>query len=412
MSTGSKASLRSRWQRVGAVAALVSLSITAVPASATPGSCTDPIVFGTTISESGPFSTLADHWRKMSEVFAEEINATGGIQVKSCNKKLPLKFVIYDDQSVPSTAVSLYERMATVDKVDFFVGPDWSSLGGPVPPVAEKHKIPMVAANVATPALYERGLKYLWGTPYPVVPLWSARYFDMLSKMTPKPQTIYFITQDNPVMKGITAFWSQKAAAQGIKVIGTDGFPSDLKDFTGLISKVRAAKPDIIYISSFDGVSVPLVQQMRQLKVHAMDVHHAMLTGSLHRQVGADLEGMTGELPWYSGMKGPYSELVDKVLARSNIDMFDYIFTMGRIGSYLTMVQAIERAGAVDREKVKDVLTKGTFKSPAGDIIFDERGFPTTNGAYTLQMQKGKTSIVWPPELATGKVVWPSPTWR
>jgi branched-chain amino acid transport system substrate-binding protein len=151
---------------------------------------------------------------------------------------------------------------------------------------------------------------------------------------------------------------------------------------------------------------------MRQLKVHAMDVHHAMLTGSLHRQVGADLEGMTGELPWYSGMKGPYSELVDKVLARSNIDMFDYIFTMGRIGSYLTMVQAIERAGAVDREKVKDVLTKGTFKSPAGDIIFDERGFPTTNGAYTLQMQKGKTSIVWPPELATGKVVWPSPTWR
>jgi branched-chain amino acid transport system substrate-binding protein len=412
MNSGSTASLRLRWQRLGAAAALVGLSVAAVPASATPGSCTDPIVFGTTISESGPFSTLADHWRKMSEVFAEEINASGGIAVKSCNKKLPLKFVIYDDQSVPSTAVSLYERMATVDKVDFFVGPDWSSLGGPVPPVAEKHKIPMVAANVATPAMYERGLKYLWGTPYPVVPLWSARYFDMLSKMTPKPQTIYFITQDNPVMKGITAFWSQKAAAQGIKVIGTDGFPSDLKDFTGLISKVRAAKPDIIYISSFDGVSVPLVQQMRQLKVHAMDVHHAMLTGSLHRQVGADLEGMTGELPWYSGMKGPYSDLVDKVLARSNIDMFDYIFTMGRIGSYLTMVQAIERAGTVDREKVKEVLTKGTFKSPAGDIVFDERGFPTTNGAYTLQMQNGKTSIVWPPELATGKVVWPSPTWR
>ncbi|MDB5821871.1 MAG: periplasmic binding domain protein [Herminiimonas sp.] len=412
MKTGFKALLQFRWQRLGAAAALLGLAVAAVPASATPGSCTDPIVFGTTISESGPFSTLADHWRKMSEVFAEEINATGGIMVKSCNKKLPLKFVIYDDQSVPSTAVGLYERMATVDKVDFFVGPDWSSLGGPVPPVAEKHKIPMVAANVATPAMYERGLKYLWGTPYPVVPLWSARYFDMVSKMTPKPQTIYFITQDNPVMKGITAFWSQKAAAQGIKVIGTDGFPSDLKDFTGLISKVRAAKPDIIYISSFDGVSVPLVQQMRQLKVHAMDVHHAMLTGSLRRQVGNDLEGMTGELPWYSGMKGPYSELVDKVLARSNIDMFDYIFTMGRIGSYLTMVQAIERAGAVDREKVKEVLTKGTFKSPAGDIVFDERGFPTTNGAYTLQMQNGKSSIVWPPEVATGKVVWPSPTWR
>ncbi|MEN3365923.1 MAG: branched-chain amino acid transport system substrate-binding protein [Burkholderiales bacterium] len=402
--------MRSVWTRLAAAAFISSLLST--PAIATPGSCTDPIVFGTTISESGPFSTLADRWRKMSEVFAEEINKTGGIEVKSCNKKLPLKFVIYDDQSVPSTAVSLYERMATVDKVDFFVGPDWSSLGGPVPPIAERHKIPMVAANVATPSFYERGLKYFWGTPYPVVPRWSERYFDMLSKMNPKPQSIYFITQDNPVMKAITEFWSKKATAQGLNVTGTETFPSDLKDFTGLISKVRAARPDVIYISSFDGASVPLVQQMRQLKVRAMDVHHAMLTGSLQRQVGNDLEGMTGELSWYSGLKGPYSELVDRVLQRSNIDMFDYIFTLGRIGSYLTMVQAIERAGAVDREKVKEVLTKGTFKAPAGDIVFDERGFPMSNGAYTLQMQSGKTAIVWPPEIATGKVIWPSPSWR
>jgi branched-chain amino acid transport system substrate-binding protein len=404
--------MRTTWARLIASAAIISMPLIAGQAHAKIGSCDEPIVFGTTISESGPFSTLADRWRKMSEVFAEEINKTGGIEVKSCNKKLPLKFVIYDDQSVPATAVSLYERMATVDKVDFFVGPDWSSLGGPVPPIAEKHKIPMVAANVATPSFYERGLKYFWGTPYPVVPLWSERYFDMLSKMNPKPQTIYFITHDNPVMKAITDFWSKKAAAQGLKIIGSDTFPADLKDFTGLISKVRGARPDIVYISSFDGASVPLVQQMRQLKVRAMDVHHAMLTGSLQRQVGNDLEGMTGELSWYSGLKGPYAEFVDTVLKRSNIDMFDYIFTLGRIGSYLTMVQAIEKAGAVDREKVKEVLTKGTFKAPAGDIVFDERGFPTSNGAYTMQMQKGKTVIVWPPEIANGKVIWPSPSWR
>ncbi|WP_151446642.1 amino acid ABC transporter substrate-binding protein [Lacisediminimonas profundi] len=395
-----------------AMFAVASMGLFAGSAHATPGSCTDPIVFGTTISESGPFSTLADKWRKMSEVFAEEINKGGGIEVKSCKKKLPLKFVIYDDQSVPATATSLFERMATVDKVDFFVGPDWSSLGGPVPPIAEKHKIPMVAANIATPSFYERGLKYFWGTPYPVVPRWSERYFDMLSKMDPKPKTIYFITHDNPVMKAITGYWSKKAAEQGLTVQGNEVFPADLKDFTALISKVRAAKPDVIYISSFDGASVPLVQQMRQLKVRAMDVHHAMLTGSLQRQVGKDLEGMTGELSWYSGLKGPYAEFVDRVLQRSGIDMFDYIFTLGRVGSYLTMVQAIERAGAVDREKVREALTKGTFKSPAGDIVFDERGFPTTNGAFTIQMQNGKTSVVWPAGVATSKPIWPSPTWR
>lgn len=376
------------------------------------GSCNDPIVFGTTISESGAFSTLTDNWSKMTEEFAKEINASGGIEVKSCGKKLPLKFVIYDDQSIPSTAVSLYERLATVDKVDFFVGPDWSSIGNPVAAIAEKHKIPMVAGNVATLSIYQHGYKYLFGTPYPEVPLWSERYFDMISKMTPKPKSIYFITQDNPVMRAITDTWSKKAEEQGLKVLSKVVFPSGLMDFTGMLAKVRAAKPDILYISSFDGASVPLVQQIRQLGIHAMDVHHTMLTGSLYRQVGKDIEGMTGELPWYPGVKGDYSDLVESVLKNSKVDMFDDIFTFARVASYLVMVQAIEKAGVVDREAVRQALYKGTFKSPAGNIVFSDNGFPETNGAFTLQMQHGKPVVVWPSSVATGKVIWPSPTWQ
>src|SRR3954465_7572055 len=179
--------------------AALGAAMLASPAAAKVGSCNDPIVLGTTISETGPFSTLTDNWRKMTEVFAEEINRDGGVMVSSCNKKLPIKFVIYDDQSVPSTAVNLYERMATVDQVDFFVGPDWTSMGLPVPPIAERHGIPLVAANVATPAAYQRGLKYMWGTPYPIVPLWSVRYFDMLKTVSPQPKSIFFVTHDNPV---------------------------------------------------------------------------------------------------------------------------------------------------------------------------------------------------------------------
>jgi ABC-type branched-subunit amino acid transport system substrate-binding protein len=267
-------------------------------------------------------------------------------------------------------------------------------------------------SNVATPSVYDRGLKYIWGTPYPVVPRWSERYFDMLSTVEPKPKSIYFITHDNPVTKGITGFWSKKAEAQGIKVIGEDLFSQDTKDFTALLAKVRAAKPDIIYISSFDGPSVSLLQQIRKMKIKVMDVHHAFLSGALYKQVGDDIQGMTGELPWYTGVKGDYSEFVETVLAKSNVNMFDYPFSLGRIGAYLTMIQAIEKAGAVDRELVKNALFKGTFKSPAGNIVFDERGFPN-NGAFTVQMQQGgKVVVVWPKEAATGKLVWPSPSWQ
>ena len=212
-------------------------------------------------------------------------------------------------------------------------------------------------------------------------------------------------------MKAITSVWSKKAESQGMKIVGMETFSPELKDFTALIAKVRAASPDIVYISSFDNASVPLVQQMRQLKVRAMDVHHTMLTGALQRQTGADVEGMTGELSWYPGIKGPYSELVETVMKRSDVTMFDYIWTLGRLTSYLAMIQGIEKAGAVDREKVKAALYKATIKAPSGDVTFDERGFPNT-GAFTIQLQDGKVKVVWPPEVATGKVIWPSPTWQ
>ena len=60
--------------RAAVALAAGALALTALPAKAKIGSCTTPIMLGTTISETGPFSTLADRWRKMTEVFAEEFN--------------------------------------------------------------------------------------------------------------------------------------------------------------------------------------------------------------------------------------------------------------------------------------------------------------------------------------------------
>ena len=54
----------------------------------------------------------------MTEAFADEINKSGGIMLRSCNKRVPIKFVVYDDQGNPATATNLHEKMATVDNVD------------------------------------------------------------------------------------------------------------------------------------------------------------------------------------------------------------------------------------------------------------------------------------------------------
>ena len=393
-----------------ATVATVVLACAVGPATAKLNSCDGPIVLGTTISLTGPNSTLAGRWDKLTDKFEMELNKTGGVYVSSCGKKLPVKFVYYDDQSVPATAVSLYEKMATVDNVDLFVGPDWSSHGFPVSQVFEKYKIPSVMSNVATPKVYESGFKFIAGMALDAS-TWSKNYFEMLAQVNPRPKSIFWIVQDNLVAKTVHEVHVPVAEKAGIKTLGAEVFASTTKNFSGLILKVKAAQPDIIYISSFDAVSVPLLQQMRQLQVQAVDVHHIMASGSLARQV--DLEGVTGEVYWHEGMGGPYSDFARQVLKDAGIATFDYIWTMGRMDSYLVMVQAIERAGAVDREKVAAELRKpgAVWKRPGGEFKFNAGGLSQIV-AFTHQIQHGEPVVVWPPEQATGKLIWPSPTWH
>jgi ABC-type branched-subunit amino acid transport system substrate-binding protein len=388
---------------------LAALLAGAMPAMAQ-DKCKGEIVFGTTMSLTGPFSTLADSWKRLTEVFQEEYNKDGGVELKACKKKVPIKFVIYDDQSVAATAVALYERMATVDKVDLFVGPDWSSHGFPVSQVFEKHKIPSVMSNVATPNVYERGFKYIAGVALHAG-TWSKNYFEMLQTVTPKPQSIFWVVHDNLVTKTIHNIHKSVAEKAGLKTVGEDIFAGTTKDFTGVVLKIRAAKPDVIYISSFDNVSVPLMQQMRQLQVKAMDVHHIMANGAMARQ--ANLEGVTGEIYWHEGIKGPYSDLANRVLTRANVKIFDYLWTGGRIDSYLMMLQAIERVGELDRDKIAEELRKpgAVWKRPGGEFKLGAGGLSEIV-AFTHQMQNGQPVVVWPKAQATGQLKWPSPSWQ
>ncbi len=395
-----------------AIAATAALIWSSTPAGAKPGSCSDPVVFGTTLSATGDLAGFAEKWRDMTIEFAREINRDGGIFLRSCRKKLPLQFIIYDDESKPETSVRMFERLATQDEVDFFVGPDWSSMGVPVAAVAAKYNIPTVMANVAASQARSAGRGNVWAVPMPTMANWSARYFDMMAKQTPKPETVLFVTQANAITRNITDHWIQGAERLGFKVIGYETFEAGQTDIMALVLKLRLRRPDIIYISAFEAPSAPLLQRMREVKIRAKDVQHALLSGTLARKLGAAVEGMTGELTWYPGVKGPYAALAQTVLSRSGTDMFDYPWTMSRLSAYLIMVKAVERAGAVDRMKVRAALAQGRFDAPPGQIAFGEDGVATGNGALTFQIQNGKPVIVWPPERATGKYRYPAPAWN
>ena len=85
-----------------------------------------------------------------------------------------------------------------------------------------------------------------------------------------------FATEDHPFTRSVTEHWVKMARQMGLQVLSRENFASGQRDFTALILKLRLPRPDIVYISSQPAASVPLIRQMRKLKLRARNVHHAM----------------------------------------------------------------------------------------------------------------------------------------
>ena len=121
--------------KVLAVAVLVALAWAVAPvAEAQP-----PIRIGATLSQTGLYTAIGQNQLRGYQLCVKHMNDKGGV----LGRKLEL--ALYDDGSDSATAVRLYEKLITQDKVDLVLGPYSSPISEAVADVTEKHKMPMVA---------------------------------------------------------------------------------------------------------------------------------------------------------------------------------------------------------------------------------------------------------------------------
>ena len=74
-------------------------------------------------------------------------------------------------------------------------------------------------------------------------------------------------------------------------------------------------------------------------------------------------------------------------------------------------VDAVRRTGTLDSDLVRGDLLKLKTKTVFGDFAVDERGYQIGHKATTVQWQDGRSVLVWPDEVATGKARFPTPPW-
>jgi branched-chain amino acid transport system substrate-binding protein len=277
----------SKARKAFAIAVLVALAW-AVPPGA---EAQAPIRLGASLSQTGLYAALGQNQLRGYQLCVKHMNEKGGV----LGRKLEL--VVYDDGADPATAVRLYEKLITQDKVDLVLGPYTSRITNAVASVTEKHKMPMVAPNAGTTSIYRKGRKFIFMVN-PPAEVHLEGLIDLAAKKGLK--TVALINGDELYLRTTTQATIELAKKKGLQVVFVDAYPEGNTDFSTILTKVRAANPDVLGGATRFEDAVAITRQMKALNVNPRMV--GLTSGvdlpKFYEVVGRDAEFVYGSTMW------------------------------------------------------------------------------------------------------------------
>jgi branched-chain amino acid transport system substrate-binding protein len=368
-----------------------------------PAAAQTPVKIGASMSVTGTYAKPGSYQKEGYDVCIDELNAKGGL----LGRKVEL--VIYDDQSQPATAVKLYEKLITEDKVDAVMGPYSSAVSEAVANVTEKYKKVMVAPLAATTSIFKKGRKYIFMVITP-----AENYLDGLIDMAAKRglKTVAIINEDTLFPKASAAGTAEAAKKRGMQVVLQEAYPKGNTDFSALLVKIKAANPDVIAAGTYFDDAVAITRQMKELNVNPK-MFGLTVGGDLpefYDLLKQNAEYVYGSTQWDETLPYPGQKEFLAAYTKKFKHEPSYHAAAGYAGC-LIYGEAVKRAGTLDADKVREQLLKMEIKTAFGDYKVDADGFQVAHKMVMLQWQDGKRVVVWPDDLAGGKARYPTPEW-
>jgi len=377
------------------------------------------IVLGSAISLTGKYATNGVHAQKGYEYAISKIKEKGGVKVDG--KCYNFKVIYYDDESKGDRGATLAERLISQDKVQFMLGPYSSGMTKAIAPVTEKYKIPMVEAEGASRSLFNKGYKYLFAVlstseQYLASAIALAAQKAEESGRSLSSIKVAIAVENDPFSLDIRAGVAEDAAKYGMKVVIDEKLPRDLSDMSAILTKVKLLKPDVLIVSGHSKGAATAVRQIAEqnIKVPMIAITHceaADVTGKFGDMANDFLcstqwaetlsykDRLFGSAAQYEkGFKAAYPEYESKKVP--------YQTAQASAAVYVYM-DAFQRAGSLEKEKVREALSATDMKTFYGGIKFSAAGNNIAKPMVLRQIQNGKYNVVAPSEFASHKLNWP-----
>jgi len=377
------------------------------------------IHLGSAISLTGKYATNGIHAKNGYEFAIEKIAQNGGVKIGG--KCYNFKVTYYDDESKGDRGATLAERLISQDQVQYMLGPYSSGLTKAIAPVTEKYQIPMVEAEGASRSLFNKGYKYLFAVlstseQYLASAITLAAEMAEKNGKSPSSVKVAVAVENDPFSLDVRAGVLDDAKKYNMNVVIDEQLPRDLSDMSAILTKVKLLKPDLLIVSGHSKGAATAVRQIDEqaIKVPMIALTHceaADVTGKFGDAANDILcstqwaETLSYEDPIF-GTAANYDKEFKLAFPEYQDKSVPYQTAQASAAVYV-FKDAFERAGSLDKEKLRDALSATDMMTFYGGIKFSDAGNNVAKPMVLRQIQNGEYNVVAPSKFASHKLNWP-----
>lgn len=357
----------------------------------------EPIKIGVTLGLTGKYSEMSDMQMKGFRLWEGDVNKRGGILGRK------VEIIILDDKSDRDTARSLYEHLILKDKVDLLFAPYSSELTEAILPVIERYRYPALATGASADRLWEKGYKYVFGVYLP-----ASKYAVSFLKILVVHdfKDIAIIHADDAFSISIADGTKRWAERFRLNISLIEGFKKGTADLTGIAQKVRDSNAEVLIVCGHFDEAVNMRLSLKKIgwlpRVYYASVGPALEEFYKRLKEGANHVFFSSQ--WEPVAKFPGSEEFYKEFTRTYKTPPSYHAASAYAGGQI-LETAIKRAGGIDREKVREMLSTMDTITIIGRYGVDKRGMQVRHINLIIQWQDGRKEVVYPEELRTAKPI-------
>ncbi|WP_186441644.1 ABC transporter substrate-binding protein [Desulfamplus magnetovallimortis] len=304
------------------------------------------------------------------ELAVDEINSNGGLLGH------PLRLMMLDNKSTPIGSIQA-ARDAVLGNAVAVIGAHWSSHSLAMAPVLQKAAIPMISLST-NPDITLVG-DYIFRINFNDI--FQGEMLARFARTTLGAQSAAVLKNLNEAYcLTLAKYFAGHFRELGGKILFESGYKGDAVDFKEIVSGIKVAAPDVVFIPGYSRDSGFLIKQ-----AHMQGIKTVFIGGDAWDDIrvyaGDALDGSFCTSVWHPRMDNPasrhmqakYHQKYDQGEIESKINFS----AVPWYDAFMLLKDAVKRAKSLERADIRDALAATReFQGASGTVNLDLNGDP------------------------------------